>query len=283
MTTRDLESFSADPGSPLAGAPAFRVIDCRTALSPSKLPGLDFALNPYLGCAHDCVYCFAPAMLQADRSRWAMEVGARTSMPKLLAKELRTKRGVIGVGTVTDPYQPLESHLRLTQKCLQELAKAQARISLLTKSDLVVRDLELLQRLPRAEVGITLTMMDERMSKLFEPGAPSPSSRLRALQALSHAGLNTYAMIGPILPGILELDLEPLVAGISASGTKRVMTDRLRLRPGMMQLFQERLSPEQNGLLEFMSAAGDQVRMREIDERVEAVCSEHDLLYERAF
>jgi DNA repair photolyase len=282
MTTRDLESFSPEAGADSA-RPEYRAIECKVALSPSKLPGLDFALNPYQGCAHDCVYCFAPAMLRADRSGWAREVGARMSMPKLLAKELRSKKGVVGVGTVTDPYQPLEAHLRLTRKCLEELSKANSRVSLLTKSDLVVRDLDLLRSLPQAEVGLSITLMDDTMSMRFEPGAPPPRSRLLALKALSQAGLDTYAMIGPILPGVLESDLEPLVASIAASGTRRVMTDRLRLRPGLMQLFQERLDPGRNGLREFMAAAGDQNKMRSLDQRIERACSATGLRYERAF
>ena len=283
MITRDLDSFGEVPGPDQGPMPKFRSLESRTALNPSKLPGLDFALNPYQGCGHDCVYCFAPAVLRIDRARWATDIGARLELPRLLAQELRSKQGVIGLGTVTDPYQPLEAYLKLTRKCLEELVKARSRVSLLTKSDLAVRDLDLLQRLPQAEIGLTITTSDERNAKLFEPGAPSPRARLQALKEFSYAGMNTYVLIGPLLPSVTDADLEGFMTAIVESGTKRVMTDRLRLRPGLVQLFQERLSPSQNGLNEFMRGAEDQDRMSALDRRIEHCSKRYGLRYERAF
>lgn len=284
MTTRDLMSFDAGAPEEAGGeGPSYRAIECRIALTPSRLPGLDFALNPYLGCGHDCVYCFAPEVLRKDRSRWAIDIGARNQLPRLLAKELRSKRGTIGLGTVTDPYQPLESRLGLTRRCLEELVRAEARVSVLTKSDLVLRDTDLLARLPGAEVGITVTTIDERLAGLFEPGAPSPQRRLGAIACLSQSGLDTYVMIGPILPDVTDRDLDSFMGAIAASGTRRVMTDRLRLRPGLMGLFQERLSPSSSGLDGFMASAGDQRRAASLDAELARRCSALGLRYERAF
>ena len=199
MITRDLDFFLMEDRMP---PPTVRASEVRatTALPRSNLPGMDYALNPYVGCEHDCVYCFAPDMLHKDAAKWGKEVAIRSNLPTLLAKEIRSKRGVIGIGTVTDPYQPLEKSCLLTRKCLMEIIRHDNPISILTKSDLVVRDIELITATKRPEVGITITSVDDRISQAFEPGAPLPSRRLEALAKLTTAGLNTYAMIGPVLP-----------------------------------------------------------------------------------
>ena len=199
MITRDLDFFMMEDRMP---PPTVRAIEVQatTALPRSNLPGMDYALNPYVGCEHDCVYCFAPDMLHKDAAKWGKEVGIRSNLPTLLAKEIRSKRGVIGIGTVTDPYQPLEKSCLVTRKCLMEIIRHDNPISILTKSDLVVRDIELITATKRPEVGITITSVDDRISQAFEPGAPLPSRRLEALAKLTKAGLNTYAMVGPVLP-----------------------------------------------------------------------------------
>ena len=176
---------------------------------------MDYALNPYVGCEHDCVYCFAPDVLHRDPSKWGKEVGVRSNLPTLLAKEIKNKRGVIGIGTVTDPYQPLEKSCLVTRKCLMEIVRHDNPISVLTKSDLVVRDIELIASTKRPEVGMTITSVDDRISRAFEPGAPLPSIRLEALRKLAEAGLNTYAMVGPVLPMLTDRDLTDLVEAIA--------------------------------------------------------------------
>ncbi len=151
----------------------------------------------------------------------------------VLSRELKTKRGVIGIGTVTDPYQPLEGVLLLTRKCLMEISRHDNPISILTKSDLVLRDLELIIATRRPEVGITVTCMDEGLAKRIEPGAPSPRRRIAALGELSRSGVNSYAMIGPVLPFLEDQDLTAILKEVKAVGCGRVMVDRLRPRPGL--------------------------------------------------
>jgi DNA repair photolyase len=231
MTTPSLESF--DDGSRRPGKRVVRKIECKTALSPSSLPGLDLTLNPYRGCEHDCVYCYAPYLFRMAREDWS-EVRAKLDLPRLLSKEAAKKRGVIGLSTATDPYQPLEEDALLTRRCLQELVKANAKVSVLTKSDLVLRDIDLLKALPDAEVGITITTIEDALAACFEPGAPPPSRRLRALKRLVEDGIDCYVFVGPILPVVTERRMEELIVAIHASGCRRVMTDPLRLRPGMI-------------------------------------------------
>ena len=234
MITRNLDSFVDGDRSPTMPEGA-RAVECKHALSRSKLPGLDYALNPYVGCGHDCIYCYAPFLMGKPRERWRTPVGARTNLPRLLDFELRKASGTIGLGTVTDPYQPVEATLKLTRRCLEVIQRRGERISIHTKSDLVLRDVDILKLLPEPEVGVTLTTIDETLARTFEPFAPAPSARLNAIRGLVEAGIRTYVLIGPIIPTVTDSDIEGLVKAISSTGVERVMLDRLRLRPGMLE------------------------------------------------
>ncbi len=234
MITRDLDSFAEGSGS-AAMPEGVIAVECKHALSRSKLPGLDYALNPYVGCSHDCLYCYAPFLMGRPREGWRTPIGARTNMPHLLDHELKNATGTIGIGTVTDPYQPAEAAVKLTRRCLEVLQRKGAMISIHTKSDLVLRDVDILKLLPRPEVGITLTTVDVALAELFEPFAPAPAARLDAIRSLVRAGIRTYVLIGPIIPTVTDSDVERLVSAISGTGVERAMLDRLRVRPGMLE------------------------------------------------
>lgn len=211
-------------------------IRCKTALSPSGLPGLDYTLNPYRGCGHACAYCYAPATLRYNGPEpWGTFVNARVDIPRILERELRIKRrGVIGISTVTDPYQPVEERSLLTRRCLEVLAAKDFPVCIQTKSSLVVRDLEILKTIGEIDVGFTVTTLDERMGALLEPGASPPSMRLKAMAKLSAEGIPTWAFVGPLMPGVLDKDkLAELLQAIKDAGASHVMLDRLRLKPGM--------------------------------------------------
>jgi DNA repair photolyase len=208
-------------------------VKANVALSPSRLPGLLWALNPYVGCEHDCVYCYAPYVVKKDPITWGREIGYRANLPELLSKELPTKKGVIGLGTVTDPWQPLESSLLLTRRCLMEISAHGAPVSALSKSDLIVRDLDLLKTLPNSEVGISITCLDKDLAARIEPFASSPQRRLEALQKFQEAGVNTYMLLGPLLPFLKLKEADDLLKETAAHGIKRVMVDRYRPRPGI--------------------------------------------------
>jgi DNA repair photolyase len=277
----DLDSFAE--GSPKKPMQRFRDVSAKTALSASNLPGLDYALNPYVGCAHDCVYCFAPAVLNADRSKWGTDIGARTNLPRLLAKEVRGKNGMVGVGTVTDPYQPVEEQLRLTRKCLEVLQKADIPISVLTKSALVTRDIDLLKGFTKVEVGVTITTYDDGLARQFEPGASPPTARFRAVAELQSADIDTYVMIGPVLPLVSDRDLEAFFAKIASTGTRRVMLDRLRLRPGLIDQFHRLPLMSPGFISDFDRLANSPAYFREFGTRAGLLCSKHGLRLEHAF
>ena len=209
---------------------------CKTALSPSALPGLDYTLNPYRGCEHGCLYCYAPSTLRyAGPEPWGSFVQAKANLPAVLERELRRKKkGTVGLSTVTDPYQPLERKLRLTRSCLEVLRAKAFPVSVQTKSALVLRDLDVLAGYTGAEVGITITALDGGIASLLEPGASSPGERLRAISELSRAGVGTWAFVGPLIPGLVEeKDLAPLFHAIKDAGASHALVDRLRLKPGI--------------------------------------------------
>lgn len=213
-----------------------REVFCRTALSQSRLPGYDYTLNPYRGCAHDCKYCYAPSILRTQRSEWGSCVKVRRNMPKVLANELKNKKkGVVGISTVTDPYQPLENSYQLTRYCLEQLLRYEFPVSILTKSALVKRDIDLLSKFPKAEVGFTITTDDETERTLLEPKASSIGSRISALEECSTKGITTYAFFGPLYPTMEEEALSRLVKTIKRAGASKIMADRLNLKSGVWE------------------------------------------------
>ncbi len=206
----------------------YRIIECKRALSSSGLPGINYALNPYGGCEHGCIYCYAPEVLHTNWRDWRV-VKVRSNIVERLAMELPHLSGTVGIGTVTDPYQGAERRFMLTRHCLEELKGHDIRVHIHTKSDLVLRDIGLIAPM-RGEIGITITGLDERRSKMTEPGAPMPAKRLMALKELTEAGIDTYALIGPVLDH-LEGNEREFVDAIIATGVKRAVIDSLNLRP----------------------------------------------------
>lgn len=189
----------ADTSLPLA----VREIQAKTVLSRSRIPGATYCVNPYVGCSHACRYCYASFMKRftGHDEPWGCFVDARVNAPEVLERQLRRARpGPVLLSTVTDPYQPLEERYRLTRRCLEALLRRRFPVDILTKSPLVLRDLDLLENAEGVEVGLTVTTDDERMREAFEPGAPPLRARLDALRQLRERGVATYAFIGPILP-----------------------------------------------------------------------------------
>ena len=160
-------------------------------------------------------------------------VKVRSNIPDRLPRELSGLSGTIGVGTVTDPYQGAEGRFMLTQRCLEILRDRGFRIHLHTKSDLILRDIELISSM-RGEVGVTITSVSDRLSKITEPGAPLPGRRLEALRRLTESGVDAYALIGPVL-GHLEGCEAELVDAVASTGARRVYIDRLNPRPLLME------------------------------------------------
>lgn len=179
-----------------------REITAKSILSRSQV--YDYALNPYVGCSHGCRYCYAAFMKRftGHREAWGRFVDVKVNAPGLLAKEIMRKPvGRVWVSGVCDPYQAAERKYRLTGRCLEILLENRWPVTIQTKSTLVLRDIEILERFEDIEVGFSITTANEKMRKLFEPGAAPIRERVRALDVLHARGIRTYAMIAPILPG----------------------------------------------------------------------------------
>jgi DNA repair photolyase len=187
-------------------------IDCKSALSPSRLPGFDYSLNPYKGCAHGCKYCYAPNILRIPRGKWGGFVQVKRNIPKVLASELKNKKkGTVGVSTTTDPYQPLEEKYELTRLCLMQLQRYDFPVSIITKSSLVSRDIDILTGFSEVEVGFTITTLNDKERMIMEPCTSPIESRIKALKECSKSGITTYAFLGPLYPTATKEDMDALI------------------------------------------------------------------------
>lgn len=209
---------------------------CRSALNRSRIPGIDYCLNPYTGCSHGCIYCYASCMTRFSnrQEKWGSFVQVKTNFAAVLAGQLRRpKKGRVMLASVTDAYQAIEKKYGLTQSCLKLLTKSGLKVSILTKSDLVLRDAELLKAMPAAEVGFTITTLDENLARMLEPGAPSPSRRLAALEILAGAGIKTWVFVAPVIPGLTDApeNLAAIKKTASTAGALEVDFDPLNFYP----------------------------------------------------
>jgi DNA repair photolyase len=174
----------------------------KTIISKSKV--YDWVINPYVGCQHACTYCYARFMkrFSGHKEPWGEFVDVKINAADLLRLEVtKKKRGKVWVSGVCDPYQPLEAKYALTRKCLEILAQNNWPVIIQTRSPLVLRDIDILKEMPDLEAGLSITTADDAVRKLFEPDAPPIEDRIKALDELHSAGVKTYAMVAPVLPG----------------------------------------------------------------------------------
>jgi DNA repair photolyase len=177
-------------------------IQAKSILSSSKI--YPYVVNPYTGCQHGCTYCYARFMkrVTGHKEPWGEFVDVKINAPELLGKEIKKKkRARVWVSGVCDPYQPLEATYQLTRQCLEILVRNHWPVIIQTRSPLVLRDIDIIREAEDIEVGLSITTADDEIRKLFEPSAPPIPERVQALDELHNAGIRTYAMIAPVLPG----------------------------------------------------------------------------------
>ena len=219
-------------------------IKCKSALSKSNLPGLDYSLNPYRGCQHSCAYCYVPNVLRIKRNEWGSFVDLRTNIPSVLSKELRTKKsGVVAISTVTDPYQPVEKKYKLTRYCLEQLLIHDFPVCIQTKSDLVTRDIDLISKFSNAEVMFSIGTLNDKERKILEPFSSPIQNRLEALKKFSDEGIETSVFFGPIYPSVKTNDISGIVDTFVRFGAKEIMVDKLNLKPGIKDKVVEAFPP----------------------------------------
>jgi DNA repair photolyase len=215
-------------------------ITVKTALVKSGIPGVEYVINPYLGCGNGCKYCYAVFMKKYARhfqgQPWGSFVEAKVNIAEVLRRELARKRqrGRALLASVCDPYQPVEGKYRLTRQCLEALRDNGWGIDILTRSPLVVRDLDILAGAAGVSVGFSIPTDDEAVRRVTEPQAPSIPARLAALQQVAAAGLRPWVFIAPMLP-MNPARLVELIAPYAA----RVMMDPLNYRRQVQSLFRQ--------------------------------------------
>ena len=232
----------------------YRIEPCRSALTQVKGMPFRWSLNPYMGCAHRCTFCYVRHFEQrADRpadDRYGRSIRVKLNVAEVLRRELARPswgRDEVALGTATDPYQPAEGRFRLTRACLEGLDAAWTPFSIVTRGPLVVRDIDVLQQASvraGAEVFFSLPTLDERVWRTTEPGTAPPASRLEAIRRLAAAGVDVGVGMAPILPGLSDdpQQLEAVVRAARAAGARGIWASVVHLRPGVREHFLEALA-----------------------------------------
>ena len=203
-----------------AAAISIREVMCKTLLHKLAYRGsTGYTANLYKGCTHGCVYCYAPSLTHDER-RWGSYVDAKVNAPAILEREVRKlERDEVFLSSASDPYQPVEAKYGLTRKCLQVLQRNRFPVSVLTRSPLVLRDLDLLEKLAWVKVGMSITTVPDRQ---FEPGVPPLQRRIETLKELGRAGIETFVSLAPVIPGVMMVDLDRLFVDLSRAGVSWV-------------------------------------------------------------
>jgi len=252
-------------------------IEISSALSPSGLPDIDYALNPYLGCYHGCLYCYA-RLYTRDRyisDNWGEVVAVKKNLLSVLQREVNSvKRGVVGVGTITDPYQPVEAIYKLSRGSIEILATKKFPISIQTKSSLILRDIDLLTKYrDLIDVGITITSTDNSMTFL-EPRASPPWARINAIRKLSEAGVKVWIFFGPIVPGIND-DINTIreILTIAKETNSMLYYDSLHIKPFMLR----------NEYLMNIVKEVKRYRWNDLFSMIKSLCREYNVLCKPGF
>ncbi len=224
---------------------------CRTVLNPIRSPDLPFrwTFNPYRGCEHGCIYCYA----RSDYERLGHSAGldfetrifAKLGAPEVLRRELRSPRWrgeIISLSGATDAWQPVERKLGITRRSLEVFVEARQAISVVTKSRLILRDIDLLQDLAKYDavtVAVSLTSLDKTLTRDLEPRGSAPSERLQVIRELSQAGIPVQVFVAPVIPGLNDEEIPALLEAAAKAGARAASWMLLRLPGAVEALFRE--------------------------------------------
>jgi len=238
----------------------YREEPCKVALNRVKGMAFKWSLNPYMGCVHQCTFCYVRAFeLRADRpydDRYGQSIRVKTNIVEVLRAQLARatwQHESVAIGAATDPYQPAEGRYRLTRGCIEALGSAATPFSIITRGPLIVRDADVLaEAARRAKVSVTFSVptLDDEVWRKTEPGTAHPRQRLRALKTLVDAGVQASVGMAPLLPGISDRPelMEQVVREAREAGACGVWANLLYLRPGTREHFLTALAedyPEQ--------------------------------------
>lgn len=223
----------------------------RTIVTRNDSPdiGFDRSINPYRGCEHGCVYCFArPTHAYQGLSPgldFETKLFAKPNAAELLEKELAAPgyaARTMALGTNTDPYQPIERRFRITRGVLEVLARTNHPVGIVTKSALVTRDIDILAPMAArglAKVALSVTTLDPRLARKMEPRAPTPAKRIEAIRQLAQAGIPTTVMVAPIVPGVNDHEVEDVLQAAFAAGAREAGYVLLRLPHELKEMMRD--------------------------------------------
>lgn len=235
---------------------AYREEPCRTALNRVSGMGFSWSLNPYMGCVHQCAFCYVRGFeRRADRpwdDRYGTSIRIKVNVVEVLRRELASRswrRELVALGAATDPYQPAEGRYRLTRGCIEALGEARTPLSVITRGPLVVRDVDVLAEASRrAEVSVSVSIatLDVSLAARLEPGVAPPRQRLRAIRLLTDAGVRAGVAVAPVLPGMTDAPASIAVVLRAArdAGATHAWWNLLNLRPGTREHFLSVLARE---------------------------------------
>jgi len=214
--------------------------------------GFNASINPYRGCEHGCIYCFARPNHEylgfSAGLDFETKILVKEDAPELLRRELASpswEPQVIAISGVTDAYQPIERRLQLTRRCLEVLAEFRNPVVIITKNELVTRDIDVLSQLARVNgilVFISVTSLDSDLARELEPRASQPSRRIAAIEALARAGVPVGTLVAPVIPGLTDHEMPAILSAVANAGATTASYVPLRLPYGVAPLFQEWLT-----------------------------------------
>ncbi len=204
--------------------------ETKSIITKSNIPGVDFVINPYIGCQHGCIYCYAEFMIRFTGhkgDKWGEFLDIKKfDVNKIKPQRFDGKR--ILLSSVTDPYLPLENKYQNTRKILQKLVGTNAEVTILTKSKLVVRDIDIFKKFKNIEVGISISTLDENFARIIERAASKPMERLETVKKIHDAGVKTWIFISPYFPEITDFKA---IIEESISYTNSYSFENLNFRP----------------------------------------------------
>lgn len=258
-------------------------------LVESKLPDADYVVNPYTGCEFGCLYCYASFMgrfVNESIDNWGNYLYVKANAVKVFEEDLKRwgperRTASILLSSVTDAYQGAEKQYQLTRGILEILVREAypGVVSILTKSPLILRDVDLIRRLPRPDVGMTITTTDDNLSRFLEIRAPLASRRFRTLKKLHEEGIDTYAFVGPLLPHFRYRPdlLDQLFAQLAEAKVQSIYVEHMNLKPYIKERLWPTLEKEPAEVQEVYRGASTKEHRQALDEIVDGLIKKYSL------
>ena len=257
--------------------------EAKTIITKSNIPSIDYVINPYTGCQHGCIYCYAEFMIRFTNhkgDKWGQFLDIKTfDFNKIKPQKYNGKK--ILLSSVTDPYIPLEKKYQNTRKILENLVGTSAEIIILTKSKLVVRDIDLFKKFENVRVGISISTLNENFARIIERAASKPTERLEAIKKISEAGIKTYIFISPFFPEITDFKaIIQETVGYSHNFSFENLNFRPHNIPRIMKIIKEY---HPNLLPKYKEIRKDQSYWDIIEDKIRGYCDKKKLNYKIEF